>query len=152
MLLFKVTKQLCNRLLLRRSWIHSHILASITFTASEMTERRHAEKQIIHFLHTASDFGSNVGCSGTFKDLSFHSARCPTVRNHILSSLLLSLHMHLGSELCEGDMSLICNCISKHLQLTCYVLLVPYISCPSSSPEGKLQEGGTFVSHLYLVC
>ena len=50
MLFFKVTKQLCWTAPEEReldSFSHSCIS---TFTASEMTKRQHAEKQIIHFL------------------------------------------------------------------------------------------------------
>lgn len=140
MLFFKVTKQLCWAAPEEReldSFSHSCIG---TFTASEMTKRRHAEKQIIHFL-LCKWLGEDVGCSGTFKDLSFHSTLVPNSQESysLFCPSFYTCHWNF----------VIAFQSTYSWRVMC--LLVPCICCLSSSPEGKLQEGGTFVFHHWFV-
>lgn len=92
MLLFKVTKQLC--------WVapeekeldsFSHSCIS-TFTASEMTERRHAEKQIPTSC-SASDLVTMWVVLEPFKDLLFLPFSLGAKQSGIIYSLSLLLFL-----------------------------------------------------------
>lgn len=100
---------------------------------------------IIHFL-LFKWLGDNVGCSGTFKDLFFHSALCQ--QSGTSYTLFSPSSLHAFGLRIEKEIEF-CNCISKHLQLTCYVFTSSvYASCPVlSSPEGKFQEE----EHLFFI-
>lgn len=152
MLLFKVTKQLCWVVSEEKELIHSHILHQYIYCFRNDREAAHWEAN--NSLCSASDLVTMWVVLEPLKHLSFHFSSLGAKQSGIIYSFsfFFSLHMHLGSELCEGDIATgILQLHFKALTADMLCLLVPYISCPSSSPEGKLQEGGTFIFHHWFV-